>query len=78
MKQYKGYYIDNVFFGSEKEIDEYIKNATIKKFKTLCGMFFKNPSMEISNACCELSEKLHKDFGFTYEEIEAFEIQAIA
>ena len=78
MKQYKGYYIDKVIFHNEKEIDHFIKSETIKKYQQLCKMFADDACMELINMMIPFSDRLHREFGLSYDEIEQLEIEAIA
>ena len=77
MKQYKGYYIDKVIFNNETEIDAFIKKQTIEKYQQLCKMFADNSCMELIVMMAPYEEKLHNEFGLSYEEIEQIEIEAI-
>lgn len=74
MTQYRGYYIDNVIFSSKADIDEFVKEQAIRAYKTACRLFYESPSMERSTYCYELAERLHKVFGFTWDQIEAMEL----
>ena len=78
MKQYKGYYIDGIIFNNEIEIDDFIKAKAVERFITLNKIFSKHLTVEASIACQQQAEQLHNVFGFSWEEIEAFEIKAIA
>ena len=78
MKQYKGLYIDNVIFHSTEEIDNFLKDKAISSYKRACKLFAERPSMERSIYADEKAEYLHKHFGFSYEELEALELEAIA
>lgn len=78
MTQYKGYYIDNIYFHSKAEIDNHIKNQAVEGFKRLHRYFAEHPTMEVSIRCSEEADRLHNIFGFSYEEIEALEIAAVA
>ena len=78
MKKYRGYYIDKVVFNNEAEIDDFIKNQAVEKFIALNKIFASRMTMEASIACSEQANRLHNQFGFSWEEIEAMEIQAIA
>lgn len=78
MKQYKGYFIDEVIFNSELEIDAFIKKQTIDKYQQLCRMFAENSCMELISMMQPYEDKLHDEFGFSYEEIEQLEIEAYA
>ena len=74
MKRYKGYYIDHVNFSSEKEIDEFLKDKAIERFKVLNDIFSRHPSIEASIVCGQQARRLHDDFGFDWEEIERMEV----
>lgn len=78
MKNYKGYYIDKVVFNNEAEIDAFIKKQAADKFIKLNKIFASRMTMEASVACSEQADRLHNQLGFSWEEIEAMEIQAIA
>lgn len=78
MKQYKGYFIDHVIFNNEKEIDAFLKKQTIEKYQTLCKMFGNKACMELIEIMTPYEERLHNEFGLSYEEIEQLEIQAYA
>ena len=78
MKQYRGYYIDNVVFFSKADIDAFIKQKAVEKFIWLNKYFSEHMTMEASVACSEQADLLHNNFGFSWEEIEALEIKAIA
>ena len=78
MTQYKGYYIDNIYFHSKAEIDNHIKNQAVESFKRLHRYFADHPTMEVSIRCSAEADRLHNIFGFSYEEIEALEIAAVA
>lgn len=78
MTQYKGYYIDHVYFNTKAEIDNYIKEQAVESFKRLHRYFAEHSTMEISILCSEQADHLHNIFGFTWDEIEALEIAAFA
>lgn len=73
MKQYKGYCIDNIYFHSESEIDDFIKQQEVKRFINFNKSFASNPTLEASVVCAEQADRLHNLFGFSYEELEAIE-----
>ena len=76
MKQYKGYYIDHVHFNSEAEIDSFLKEQAISRYRMLCRMFAEQDAgMELSIIMCEQADKLHNTFGMDYNEIEQIEIE---
>lgn len=78
MTKYKGYYIDKVVFNNKAEIDAFIKKQTIEKYQTLCRMFARNSSMELIAMMQPYADRLHNEFGLSYEEIEQLEIEAYA
>lgn len=76
MKQYKGYYIDHIYFNNEAEIDNFIKAQAIDRYKMMCKMFARDDaSMALSILMSEQADKLHNQFGMDYNEIEAIEIE---
>ena len=78
MTQYKGYYIDHIYFNSNAEIDANIKQQVVEAYKRLIRYFADHSTMDVSIKCSEASDRLHNIFGFSYEEIEAIEIAAYA
>ena len=78
MTQYKGYYIDHIYFNSKYEIDDYIKQKAIDEYQRRIRYFANHSTMEVSIFCIEQADLLHNNFGFSYEEIEAIEIAAYA
>ncbi len=77
MKRYKGYYIDNIYFHSESEIDDFIKQQEVKRFISFNKSFASSPTIEASIVCAEQADRLHKLFGFSYEELEEIEISCL-
>lgn len=78
MKQYKGYYIDGVFFNSKQDIDKFLEKTAVESFMKACKYFADHPSMEASIYSSEKAEYLVDQFGYTWEQIEALEIAAIS
>ena len=77
MKQYKGYYIDNVIFNSTEDVDNFLKQQAVENFKKLNKFFAERVDFGICQMCNEQAERLHRDFGFTWDEIEQMEIEAM-
>ena len=78
MTQYKGYYIDHIYFNSEAEIDANIKQKAVEEYQRRIRYFANHSTMEACIFCSEQADLLHNNFGFSYEEIEAIEIAAYA
>ncbi len=78
MKKYRGYYIDGVYFNSKEDIDKFIEEQAVLKFKKYNKYFSEHPSMEASMLCSQQSDILHNQFGYSYERIEELELEAIA
>ena len=76
MTQYKGYYIDHIYFHSKAEIDAHIKQQAVEAYQRLIRYFADHSTMAVSIKCSEEADRLHDIFGFSYEEIEAIEIAA--
>ena len=78
MTQYKGYYIDNIYFHSTAEIDAHIKQQAVEAYQRLIRYFERHSTMAVNAKCIEAADRLHNIFGFSYEEIEELEIAAYA
>lgn len=76
MKQYKGYYIDNVIFHNEKEVDNFIREKAILHYTMLNQIFKKEMSFESSVMCSDYEIYMHDTLGFSFEELEAIEAAA--
>lgn len=77
MIQYKGYYIDHIIFNSKADIDNFIKEQAIDRYRMMCRMFAReDASMELSILMSEQADRLHNQFGMDYNEIEEIEIEA--
>lgn len=74
MTQYKGYYIDHIFFHSKAEIDDHIKQQAVEKFQMTNKFYAERPDIGVAQLCDEQAELLHDIFGFSWEEIEEMEI----
>ena len=78
MTQYKGYYIDHIYFHSKSDIDSNIKKKAVEEYQRRIRYFADHSTMEASIFCSDHADVLHNNFGFSYEEIEAIEIAAYA
>ena len=78
MKEYKGYYIDGIFFNSEEEIDKHIMDKAVERHTSLAELFATAPSFALSKAMDDSADRLHLLFGLSYEDIEDIEIAAMA
>ena len=77
MKNYKGYWIDKVFFNNEKEIDDFLKDKAVNAYRQAVKLFTIHSTMENSIYCGERAEILVNKFGFTWEDVEALEIKTL-
>lgn len=75
MKQYKGYYIDNVIFNNESEIDKHIENKAVEAYMIAVKLFMKECNIEYSMYVNEKAENLVNNFGYTWEQVEELEIK---
>lgn len=75
MKQHKGYYIDHIHFHSEADIDAFVKQQAVDRYKMMCRRFANNSTMELCVIMSEQADKLHNLFGMEYNEIEAIEAE---
>ena len=76
MTKYKGLYIDHIYYHSKADIDESIKQKEIKNYKMRCEILAMRKTMEASIFADEQAEKLHNEFGISWEELEQIEIEA--
>ena len=75
MMKYRGYYIDGVVFKTKAEIDEFLKNAIIKKARVfndmlMSGRYDASQQMQLSDEISLREKTLHDEYGMDYEEIE--------
>lgn len=77
MTQYRGFYIDHIHFNSKAEIDTCIKEAAVREYKNSVKYFAKHGTLEASIYCDGRAKALHNAHGFSFEEIENFEIEAL-
>ena len=77
MKQYKGYYIDGVHFINTAAIDAFIEREAVEAYKTACKIFNSRMTMEASIYAYEKAERLVNEFGYTWDKIEAIEIEVL-
>lgn len=77
MKQYKGLYIDGTIFTSKEEIDNFLKEQAIRSYKIAVQAFCDHRDIEHSLYADEQAERLNKQFGMDWDEIEAIEIEAM-
>lgn len=59
MKQYKGLYIDHVYFHNKEDIDEFLKKKAITHFRMLHELFAYKPTIELGLACQGRPDGLH-------------------
>lgn len=77
MKQYKGYYIDNVIFNSKEDIDKFIESEAVNAYRKSVEYFANHPTMEASSYSSDKAEVLVNKFGYTWEQVEAIEIETL-
>ncbi len=77
MKQYRGYYIDHIYFNSKNEIDAFIRERSIRSYKKSVEMFCREASVELSAIMADKADILVRECGLTWYEIEAIEIEVM-
>ena len=77
MTQYKGYYIDNVIFNSKEDIDKFIESEAVNAYRKSVEYFASHPTMEASSYSSDKAEVLVNKFGYTWEQVEAIEIETL-
>ena len=75
MKQYKGYYIDKAIFHNEEEIDTFLEKQAVDAYKSACELFLNRSTLANSLLCNEKAERLVNQFGYTWEQVEAIELE---
>lgn len=77
MKQYRGYYIDNAIFNSTQDIDNFIKAEALRAYRKAIELFAETRTPAASVWADQKAEKLVNEFGYTWEEVEAIEIETL-
>ena len=77
MIQYKGYYIDHVYFFSKADIDNFLKRKAIERFKTGVRLFMKDVDMGSSIYVDNCARQLNEIYGLSFDEIEQIEINTM-
>lgn len=78
MRQYKGYFIDHVIFNSKEDIDNFIKQRAIERLISLNEEFARKADMAIMKMISDCEDRLHDEFGMSYEELEEIGLKTIA
>lgn len=73
--KYKNYYIDGVAFRNKAEVDAWLKETAVERFKKLHRWFAERPDIAMGIICSEQAELLHNTYGFEWDEIERLEIE---
>lgn len=76
MQKYRGYYIDGIYFHNKKEIDAFVEKQAVEAYKQACQLFASHCTLECSIYCNEKAERLVKEFGYTWAQLEEIEIEA--
>jgi hypothetical protein len=77
MTQYRGHYIDNVIFHNTEEIDNFIKAEDVRAYRQAIKIFAGSQTMAASIYMDQKAEKLVNEYGYTWEEVEAIEIETL-
>lgn len=72
-KKYKGLYIGPGCFNSKEEIDRFLESQAVYAYEIACEIFIKDKDYEAAAYADEKAERLVKQFGYTWEQIEAIE-----
>ncbi len=78
--KYKGYYIEKESangFHCKEEVDHFLREQAVNAYITSVQMFASHPTMECSIYSAEKADRLVKGFGFTWEQVEAIEIETL-
>ncbi len=71
------YTIDHIIFNSKADIDEFIKAEAIRSYKVAMKLFYRHSTMEASIYAQNIAERLHKQFGMDWTEIENIELEVL-
>lgn len=77
MRNYKGYYIDKVIFNNEAEIDAFLEKQAVDAYKMAVTLFVECSNIGNSITCDEKAERLVREFGYTWEQVEEIEIETM-
>ena len=75
-QSYKGEYIGPGCFSSRAEIDEALKRAAVENVQMLAELFIIHKNYATAAALADAQQRLVDNFGYTWEEAEAIEIEA--
>ena len=75
-QSYKGYYIGPGCFSSRAEIDKYLEQSAVEYVKRVAKLFLIHKNYATANELANAEKHLVEDYGYTWEEAEAIEIEA--
>lgn len=73
MKEYKGYYIDGFTFTSEADIDEFLKDLAIQKYRSALKLWKYKPTLANSINASSKAEELNRVHGVDWSIIQEIE-----
>ena len=75
-QSYKGKYIGPGCYTSRAEVDEALKREAVEYVKLVAKLFLIHKNHATANELANAEKHLVDDYGYTWEEAEAIEIEA--
>ena len=74
-QSYKGQYIGPGCYSSRAEVDEALKREAVENVQMLAELFIIHKNYATAAALADAQQRLVDNFGYTWEEAEAIEIE---
>ena len=75
-QSYKGQYIGPGCFSSRAEVDKYLEQSAVEYVKRVASLFLIHKNYATAAALADAQQRLVDNFGYTWPEAEAIEIEA--
>ena len=63
---------------AKAEIDNFIKQQAVERYKSYCRSFMRDSTLEASVVISDHADYMHNVCGMSYDEIEAIEIEVFS
>lgn len=77
MKRYKGIFLDGTVFQTKEDVDRFLREEAVRSYRTSVEVFARRCSFEAAAWAADKAERLNREFGFSWEEIEQIEIETL-
>ena len=74
-QSYKGKYIGPGCYSSRAEVDEALKREAVENVQMLAELFIIHKNYATAAALADAQQRLVNYFGYTWQEVEAIEIE---